>query len=58
MASLIPETLENIKLLENIIYKYFTLFLVFIFSFSILFFANIKKSKNEITNKESEKIDE
>lgn len=57
-ASLIPQTLENIKFLENTIYKYFTLFLVFIFSFCILFFANIKKSKSEITNKESEKIDE
>ncbi len=57
-TSLIPQTLENIKFLENTVYKYFTLFLVFVFSFCILFFANIKKSKSEIKSKESEKIDE
>ena len=57
-VSLIPKNLVQIRFLENTVYKYSAIFMVFIFSFIILLFAYIKKSKEQLKNKESENIDE
>ena len=57
-VSLIPKNLVQIRFLENTVYKYSDIFMVFIFSFIILLFAYIKKSKEQLKNKESENIDE
>lgn len=57
-VSLIPKNLVQIRFLENTVYKYSAIFMVFIFSFIVLLFAYTKKSKEQLKNKESENIDE
>ncbi len=48
IVALIPKGMLEIRFIENDIYKYFTLILVFLISFLILLFANIKYKKHEM----------
>lgn len=43
--SLIPEGMVQIRFMENIVFKYFTIILLYIVSFTILILANIKYKK-------------
>lgn len=45
--SLIPKNLVQIRFFTNTFYRYLTIGLVFLFAFFILFFANLKLSKNK-----------
>lgn len=54
IVALIPKGMVEIRFIENVIYKYFTIILVFIISFLILIFANMKYRKtHKLNNKES-----
>ena len=43
--TLIPQNVYQIRLCENVIYKYSALFVVFLISFTILLIRNLKKRK-------------
>lgn len=59
IMALLPKGMVEIRFIENVMYKYSTIILVFIISFLILVFANIKYRKNhKLTNKESDLINE
>ncbi|MBO5479414.1 MAG: GerAB/ArcD/ProY family transporter [Clostridia bacterium] len=46
VCALIPKNMAEIRFIQNIIFRYFTIILVFIISFLILLLANIKHKKN------------
>ncbi len=55
IASMLPKRMVEIRFIENVFYKYSTIILVFIVSFLILLFANLKHIKmNTMQNKESD----
>lgn len=59
IVALIPKGEVEIRFLQNNIYKYFTIGLIFIVSFLILVFANIKyKKKHKVSNMESDLVNE
>lgn len=59
IVAIIPKGMVEIRFIENIVYKYFTIILVFIISFLILILANIKYRKNHKHNqKERDLINE
>lgn len=45
--ALIPKNVFEVKVINNTFFKYLVIFFVFIFSISVLIFANIKKKKEE-----------
>jgi len=47
VVALIPANMSQIRFFEDVIFKYFSLLLIFIISFIILIFANIKYSKTK-----------
>ncbi len=55
IVALVPKGMVEIRFIENTLYKYFTIILVFIISFIILLLSHIKyKRKHKINRKESE----
>lgn len=45
--ALLPQNIEQLSFLENIVYRYIVLFLIFAFDLGILVFANIKFIRNK-----------
>lgn len=45
IVTLIPQNIHQIKFAENVIYKYSTIFIIFLFSFTILLIGYFKKRK-------------
>lgn len=58
IVALIPSGIVQIQFIENVIFKYFTIFLLYIVCFFILIFANIKYKKTHKGNKESDLLNE
>lgn len=59
IVALLPKGEVEIRFIQNTLYKYSTISLVFVVSFLILIFANIKyKKKHKISNMESDLINE
>lgn len=59
IVGLIPKGEVEIRFLQNVVYKYSTIVLIFIVSFLILVLANIKyKKKHKVSNMESDLINE
>lgn len=58
ILALLPQGIAQIHFLENVIFKYFAIFLLYIISFLILIFANIKYRKTHKNNKESDLLNE
>ena len=47
IVTLIPQNIAQIRFAENVIYKYSSLFIVFILSFTILLLGYLKKKKQK-----------
>lgn len=59
IVALIPKGEVEIRFIQNTLYRYTTIGLIFIVSFLILVFANIKhKKKHKFSNMESDLINE
>ena len=59
IVALLPKGEVEIRFIQNTLYKYSTISVVFVVSFLILIFANIKyKKKHKISNMESDLINE
>lgn len=59
IVALLPKGEVEIRFIQNTLYKYSTIGLVFVVSFLILVFANIKyKKKHKVSNMESDLINE
>lgn len=59
IVAIIPNNITDIRFIQNNVYKYFTIILVFVISFLILLFANIKhRKKHTLPHKESDLINE
>lgn len=56
--ALIPKDMVQIRFIQNTVFRYFTIILVFIISFLILLFANIKLKKKNLLTKKEEKSNE
>lgn len=58
IVAILPRGMDEIRFIENYVFKYFSLILLFVISFLILIFANIKHNKLKSPNKESELLNE
>ena len=52
IVAILPKGIAEIRFIENYVFKYFTLILLFVISFIVLVFANIKHKKLKSPNKE------
>lgn len=58
IVAILPKGIVEIRFIEDYVFKYFTLILLFVISFLVLLFANIKHKKLKSSNKESELLNE
>ena len=58
IVAILPKGIVEIRFIEDYVFKYFTLILLFVISFLVLLFANIKHKKLKSANKESELLNE
>ncbi len=58
IVAILPKNMAEIVFIENYIFKYYTIALLFVICFSILIFANLKHNKLKSPNKESELLNE
>lgn len=58
IVAILPKGMVEIRFIENYVFKYFSLALVFVISFIILILANIKHKKVKLPNKESGNVNE
>jgi len=54
IAAILPKNMVDIRFLENYVFKYFKIILVYVISFLILVLANIKLKARRLPNKESD----
>ena len=54
VIALIPKTIADSRFIGDTIYKYIILAVIFLLSFAILIFANIKKKKVGVEDKEQD----
>ncbi len=58
IVAILPSGIAEIRFVENYVFKYFSLILLFVISFLVLLFANIKHNRLKSPNKESELLNE
>lgn len=58
IVAILPKGIAEIRFIENYVFKYFTLILLFVISFLVLALANIKHNKLKSPNNEEELVNE